>query len=55
MGSALIANCIELSSGYLRIRECYSVCLCHKWEYSVIADALASFDKKPKHLTIESF
>ena len=59
MGSALIANCIEHSSGYLRIRECFSVFLCHKCEYSVdplIADALASFEKKKtKHLRIESF
>ena len=55
MGSALIANCIEYSSGCLRIRECFSVFFCHKCEYSVIADALASFEEKTKHLTIESF
>ena len=46
VGSALIANCIEHPSGYLRIRECFSVCLCHKCEYSVIADALPSFEVK---------
>ena len=44
MGSALIANCIEHSIGNVRIRECFSVFLCHKGEYSVIADALASFE-----------
>ena len=55
MGSALIANCIGHSSGYLRIRECFSVFLCHKCEYSVIADALASFEEEQNHLTIESF
>ena len=38
MGSALIANCIEHSSGYLRIREYFSLFLSHKCEYSVIAD-----------------
>ena len=55
MGSALIANCIEHSSGYLRIRECFSVFLCHKCDYSVIADALPSFEERKKTLTIESF
>ena len=35
MGSALIANCIEHSSGYLRIREYFPLFLCHKCEYSV--------------------
>ena len=48
MGSALIANCIEHSSGYLRIRECFSVFLCHKCDYSVIAYALPSFEEKDK-------
>ena len=48
MGSALSANCIEHSSGYLRIRECFSVFLCHKCDYSVIADALPSFEEKKK-------
>lgn len=46
MGSALIAKCIEHSSGYLRIREYFSIFLCHKCEYSVIADALPSFEEK---------
>ena len=46
MGSALIANFIEHSSGYLRIRECCSVFLCHKCDYSVIYDALPSFENK---------
>ena len=55
MGSDLIANCIEHSSGYLRIRECFSVFLCHKCDYSIIADALPSFEENKKHLTIESF
>ena len=45
MGSALIANCIEHSSGYLRIQEYFSLFLCYKCEYSVIADALPSFEK----------
>ena len=45
MGSALLANCIEHSSGYLRIRECFSVFICHKCDYSVIADALPSFEE----------
>ena len=45
MGSALMANCIEHSSGYLRIQEYVSVFLCHKREYSVIADALPSFEE----------
>ena len=49
MGSALIANRIEHSSGYLRIRECFSVFLCHKCDYSVIADALPSFEEKKKN------
>ena len=40
MGSALIDNCIENSSGYLCIREYFSLFLCHKCEHSVIADAL---------------
>ena len=44
MGSALIAKCIEHSSGYLRIREYLSLFFCHKCEYSVIADALPSFE-----------
>ena len=46
IGSALIAKCIEHSSGYLRIREYFSIFLCHKCEYSVIADALPSFEEK---------
>ena len=46
MGSALIAKCIEHSSGYLRIREYFSLFFCHKCEYSVIADALPSFEEK---------
>ena len=49
MGSALIANCIEHSSGYLRIRERFSVFLCHKCDYSVIADALPSFEEKKEN------
>ena len=54
MGSTLIANCIEHSSGYLRIRECFSAFLCHKCEYSVIADALASFEEiKPNILQLK--
>ena len=54
MGSALIPNCIEHYSGYLRIRECFSVFLCHKCEYSVIADALASFEEqKPNTLQLK--
>ena len=36
IGSALIANCIGYSS----------VFLCYKCEYSVIADALASFEEE---------
>ena len=56
IGSALISKCIEHSSGYLRIREYFSIFLCHKCEYSVIADVLPSFEEKNnKHLTIESF
>ena len=53
MGSALIANCIEHSSGYLRIRKCFSVFLCHKCEYSVIADALASFEEEKNTLQLK--
>ena len=53
MGSALIANCIEHSSGYLRIRECVSVFICHKCDYSVIADALPSFEEKKKNLPLK--
>ena len=58
MGSALIANCIEHSSGYLRIRECFYLFLCHKCDYSVIADALPSFEEKEKNtlqLKVSSF
>ena len=56
MGSALVAKCIEHSSGYLRIREYFSVFFCHKCEYSVIADAVPSYEEeKNKHPTIESF
>ena len=54
IGSALIAKCIEHSSGYLRIREYFSIFLCHRCEYSVIADALPSFEDKTTN-TIESF
>ena len=46
MGSALIANCIQHYSGYLCIREYFSVFLCHKCEYGVIADALPSYEEK---------
>ena len=54
MGSALIPNCIEHSSGYLSIRECFSVFPCHKCEYGVIADALASFEEqKPNTLQLK--
>ena len=55
MGSALIsiANCIEHSSGYLRIREYFSLFLCHKCEYSVIAGALPSFEEEKKTNTLQ--
>ena len=48
MGSALIVKCIEHSSGYLRIREYFSLFFCHKCEYSVIADALPSYEEEKK-------
>ena len=49
MGSVLIANCIEHFSGYLRIRGCFSVFICHNCDYSVIADALPSFEENKEH------